>query len=261
MAYLRKLRTLLSPVERAERAARRAGLSDRFETLARRLQGNPFYDGRLSKSAPLGHFDGRSIIGMSTPILGGVYLGAAPHEAIVVDEKYGELHNLYTKLLVDYLKGKAPKDGVVVGEDIVESIFGLVSSELALSQERFRAVQRDEKLAEDEKVSLDLFVFHRVGLARHRVLLAAYLLEKLVEKGYLQGTWQIGREYDPHHPPEETLNFTSESGRTYFYSPREHGRQMGTSTLVQANLSLDSRSVGSGPAKQTGALAQSSGQR
>jgi len=192
---------------------------NRFEEAKKRLQTSPYF--QEDPDHPYGLFDGRIIIGEEPPIHGGVYIGATPQEAVVVDEKYGNLEPLYMRLLVKFLN--LQKNGSSqITEEIIPFIFEFAQDSLELSTERVRSIIKDQEIEPDQKVTLDLFLLHKTGLPRHQILLAAYLIEKLINKGYLQGQLKIEADFSYEELEEESLTFTSSSGTVHQFTPRSH---------------------------------------
>jgi len=217
MGLLAKL-TLRDSAQSSAKRNRGSSTLNRFEEAAKRVQASRYFQSCAER--PYGMFDGRFIIGEEPPIHGGVYIGPTPQEAIVIDEKYGRLEPLYTQLLVRFLNTQ--RDGSKVTEEIVPFIFEFVQEALELSVERASSIIRDQKIELDEKVSLDLFLLHRTGLPRHQVLLAGYLIEKLIGKGYLSGSFGFKSDFSYSNLEEEVLIYRSNSGETFEFAPRTH---------------------------------------
>ena len=93
---------------------------DRFKVMLERIKTNKFYTPSQSRDDPYGTFLKRHIIGEYTKINGGVYLGATPQEALVIDDCYGFLDSIYTDLMLSLVKryGEATKQ--IPEEEIVK---------------------------------------------------------------------------------------------------------------------------------------------
>ena len=74
-------------------------------------------------------------------------------------------------------------------------------------------------LKDDTKVALDVYLQCRSGTARHQVLLAAYILEKLKEKNLIGGEIYL----DPHcqnaEDDRERLVYASTAGYLFVFTP------------------------------------------
>ena len=77
---------------------------NRFEKVIERIQNDPAYTDERSEMAPYGLYRGRPLIGEKCPINGGIYLGITPHEALVMDECYGRLPELYEEFTFRFVK-------------------------------------------------------------------------------------------------------------------------------------------------------------
>ena len=64
---------------------------NRFEAARDRIKSSKHYKDVVTSRSPYGYFNGRPIIGESTPIDGGIYIGVFQQEAIVVDRKYKDI--------------------------------------------------------------------------------------------------------------------------------------------------------------------------
>ena len=195
---------------------------NRFDEALKRVESSEF----LEASSPYSFFDGRPIIGQSTPINGGVFLGALPHEAIVVDDSHGELEKAYTELMIAYAKDHPTQKSV--GTRILPYIAELVQKLMQFSPERVRTGLAQNGIFTDHKVSLDFFLIQEVGAARHQMLLAAYLIERLIMRGYLKGSLEIQAEFSFEEQNQESLIYKDDSGEEFTIDPIQfrHGESL-----------------------------------
>ena len=194
---------------------------NRFKRAATRVRESAFFSASDSSRAPYGSYNERPIIGECTPIHGGIYLGAVAHEAIVVDEKYGKLQRVF-----DEFRAAVPAEifSLQPGGDREKQIAGLVfqfsEQSLPWDPQRVQALLERENLLPDRKVTLDVFIRKKCGVARHQVLLAAYLLEKLRLEGSIQGVPAIDARLTRPQAEDEQLLFTAASGEVFKFVPK-----------------------------------------
>jgi len=157
---------------------------DRTQIMKKRLSGEISRgpDGRE-------YYQGRPIIHRNTPVLGGVYLGAFPREAIVVDsEKYPALNKLYEEA-----KRKAMDSaGRVNKGKILKSVFEIVKEKMEFNEKKVDKITK-RLGGNDRKIALDVFIDEGVGVCRHHALACAALLELFKRNGYIQGTPSVDR--------------------------------------------------------------------
>ncbi|MDC0357496.1 hypothetical protein OAO01_01675 [Oligoflexia bacterium] len=198
-------------------------LGHRFKEAALRLKSRPDYTASTTSYAPYGCVRERVVIGECTKINGGVYFGSPAHEAVVVDEDYGQLHPAYMQLMV--LFARDHKNKKKVEPEILPYIVELVTQKLRFSTEKVSTLHEKMQVEIDQKVALDMYLKEGVGLARHQVLLAAYLLEKLKMRGFIEGCWYIESRYTPDAPHSEKLIYTDANGDLFTFDPiRERAR-------------------------------------
>lgn len=192
-------------------------IRNRFAEAVQRIKHLEYYEAAATKEAPLGHFDGRPIIGSKTAINGGVFVGAKSHEAIVVDESYGELEKIYNSLTVEFVRSENGRDSF--SEKIFPYVVRVVQRTLDYRPEAVRELERTGQIQPDRKVALDFFIRKGFGSSRHQVLLAAYLLEKLVRRGLLQGNYSLDEKMLSEHESSEKLEFISQGGTRFLFNP------------------------------------------
>ena len=203
--------------------ARVVGSKGRFQRAVHRLRASALYDPTRKSYAPYGFFNGRPIIGETTPIHGGVYVGAFPQEALVIDEKHGHLTNIFHEATAALAQVESQQRATE--KEILFAVCALVERRVRFSIDGFEALLEEESLLADNKTSLDLFVQSRVGLARHQVLLAAYLIEKLRARGTLKGCMSLDGNYSDHYAQDDRLLYTSESGSLFVFDPLKTAKE------------------------------------
>ncbi len=136
-------------------------------------------------------YQGRHVIGRDRPILEGVYIGAFAREAIVVSEQNGILVMKYDHLV----KRLGLFPWTLDDFAIIQATHKYVRELLPGGEQRTREIL-SAKLphgSADRKIDLTVFVQGGAGVCRHRALLAAYFLEKLISDGLLAGTCSVDR--------------------------------------------------------------------
>lgn len=188
-----------------------------FARAAKRVSENTEYQGTFS-SSPYGRFQGRHIIGECTAIEGGVYIGQKEQEAVVVDESYGKLQELYTEVTIRIARSMKDRQELSPRE-IVELVVDFVKETIPYSVTDVQSIFDRDQVLPDQKVALDYFVRERAGLARHQLLLAAYLLEKLKFRKLLAGFLCLERVAESKIGEDERLSFSMPGGDELIFSP------------------------------------------
>ena len=155
-------------------------------------------DGRYGapdENAPQGYFLGRPIIARDTRISGGVYT-TGEWEALVVDEKYGVLPQCFNEVLSDIqgLMQNCERTGQNPEKFILNMIFRYAERKLHYDNPAVeRHVNSLRGGREVVKITIDDFIRARIGVCRHQAILAGYLIEKLIDIGYLSGKVSVDR--------------------------------------------------------------------
>lgn len=191
------------PEEARGRAQRRG---QNTALLLDRLHGFPFYVPPRAgdQVAPNGRFFGHPIIGMGTRVIGGVYMGHKPREAIHVDARdpNGEIRRLYKRFVHRrrtfwYWFWLMTHPKRAIGKNLFVDLMHFVQHELPFSDEVVRRVGAQHHLNKDKIVSLDVYIHARGGVCRHQMCLLGALLELLAEDGYVGGATSINRRHVP----------------------------------------------------------------
>ena len=67
----------------------------------------------------------------------------------------------------------------------------IVKEKISLRTEAVPQLHWKKGIKDDEKVALDFYINSGFGAERHQVLLAAYLVEKLIDRGLISGVMQL----------------------------------------------------------------------
>ena len=194
-----------------------------YELLIERIKNHKDFSPVRTSDFPYGAFTGRPIIGEYSRINGGVYLSANAREAIVVDERYGGLELIYSQLMVNFVRRNGTRVQKGTETDLVKAAIELAQTKLTyVSEQTIDMLGQKEVLRSDEKVTLDVFIEHGLGTSRHQVLLAAYLLEKLKDKGYLHGQIILDSTMNKGKNTPEKLIYSSESGDLFVFDPEDN---------------------------------------
>ncbi len=143
-------------------------------------------------------YAGRPLIHHDSPIDGGVYVGGAEREAVVVDfDQSSALKFIYRGVLSRCIDG----EGAFHKSSALGAVYNAVESVFPpRTKEDVEKLIQKLGVGTDGKVSLDVFLQHRTGWCTHRALTAAALLERLVNGGYLSGTARVCRAETPEAP-------------------------------------------------------------
>lgn len=182
---------------------------DGFYYAVARVSDSPYYLTGGLGLAPLGYFRDRPIIGNRTAIDGGIFLGAKSHEAIVINSSSGALNLVYEELLDRALR-TSPSHKLFKSA-LLTQVQKLVPEILREDSEHLKNFIEQGLLANDKKIGLDYFVGKRMGLARHRVILGAYLLERLIKADKIKGCFEI--IYPADNPELISLKYVNSKGR------------------------------------------------
>jgi hypothetical protein len=159
---------------------------DRSQYAIGRAQILPGYQ-ESDKAALDGYFLGRPILTRNAKeIDGGIYLGASTREAIVVDGESEVMDKAYDRLVRKLEKLKAPDE-----KRILEMVKDHVRKEMPYDGKKTEAISAPYK--GDKPVDLSTYIENRAGVCRHQCLLSAYLVEKLIMAGILNGRAGVER--------------------------------------------------------------------
>lgn len=190
--------------------------ADRFMAAVKRIEFKYGFEPQFSTQTPYGYFKGRHIIGENTRIANGIYISSSPAESIVMDEKYGVLNDIYQKLMNRI--SSLDEENSSYEYNVFSKVIALTRETLRYSEESVDNLRKHYNLQVDEKVSIDLYIKKKIGISRHQVLLAAFLLEKLREKHIIRGSFWI----DPTVSEEvknERLIFKNRDGEIFRFDP------------------------------------------
>lgn len=159
-----------------------------------------------------GTYQGRRVIVRDSPIDGGIFLGAKPREAVIVEfERSRHIKALYGTIVGKISKGKHSDDHILnlVMDEVIKA---LPLDKGKNSEAIVETYLKRHKLWSDGEVSLDVFVQKGIGVCRHYALLIAVLLERLVRDGLLNGSVSVDRN-ETETEGHAWCRFISERGK------------------------------------------------
>jgi len=171
-------------------------------------------------------FKNRKIIGRDVSVNKGIYVGAGPREAIVVDRKYGELNRLYEKA-----KKRATVDGKVNKNYVIKAVFDVVNEAMPVKDDaEVKKLRKKRNIGKDGEIPLDVFLREGVGVCRHNALATADLLQHFKEEGILTGKASVDRNTktivingETKRPGHAWCRYTNSAGDVYLIDPM-HGK-------------------------------------
>lgn len=159
-------------------------------TISMRLAAHPNF-GEQDGVAPYGYYLNHPVIGRtSTSVDGGVYLGGSAREAIVVDGKSETMKKVYESVLAD-LPPLSEHDGLLPLRALLLKVMHDV--QITLPYDELAADEISAKHQDDKLIGLSTYVKERAGVCRHQGLLAAYIIERLINDGQMLGTVGVER--------------------------------------------------------------------
>lgn len=206
---LQKLGWNLRPLDEERDRSRESNLG---LLLRQRLEGSSLY-APPSLEAPIGYFNGRHIIGESTRVNGGVYIGILPQEAVVVDEKYRKLDEALDTLVRKLLD--LPLEALSSERIIIRAVVEHARSLMRVDYPALRRLDFHQNRQDDQKVMLDAYLEAGVGAPRHIILLKAYFLEQLSEREMLKGNPVLHLSITNDAYVVENLTYETSDGRSY----------------------------------------------
>jgi len=215
---------------------------NRFLEALKRIEDSVHYTPSNVFKAPYGYFRGRPVIGEQTVVNGGIYVSAAAHEAIVVDEKYGFLGQILEDLFK--LSEKREKEGKSFKQGVLSDIARVVQQTLRFNPQGVNQLLEERKIGPDAKVSLDIFIEAKVGVARHQILLTAYLFEKLRKKGLLHGELVFDPGIQFEHAEDERLLYMNSVGKVFLVDPlKVHGQNIDPRTRAASKRAVAAKAT------------------
>lgn len=237
------------PTEELPRSGRKAFLTNTMLVMER-LSGQPNYIEPIpgDRVAPYGRFRTRHIIGTGTRVLGGVYLGHRPREALVVTADSPTLNRLvlsfferrFSLIRKKYLLGEIDFECTpeqlrrVFTQDLHEQLFVFVRECLPYDEPQTSKVFKTAKIPLDAELSLDVYVEAKTGVCRQQVLLLLALFELLERMKLTEGRMLISRCYIPNMFSHAWARYERPDQPTYILDPAQnfcgrldHGGEMG----------------------------------
>lgn len=145
---------------------------------------------------PYGYLHDAHIIGRRSPkIKGGVYLGGGPREAITVKpDQDPRIEAVYTAMTKQRVLTKLVRRALGRKEstiDQLQTVYNTVQSIMKYDGPAVEALSSQYR--GDQLVSLGEYIEKGIGVCRHQGLLAAYLVERLIEDGKIDGRVRVER--------------------------------------------------------------------
>ncbi len=150
--------------------------------------------GYEDETAPYGYYKNHRIIGRKTSIVKDSVYFTATSEAVVVDDKSRALQHVADGLL-QHLDRKFGKYPTVPVESFLKIINNYVRKVMPYDEAAADRLSRPH-YANNSLIGLSEYVKEGVGVCRHQCLVAAFLLETLIEKRILAGRTGVERNHD-----------------------------------------------------------------
>lgn len=172
-------------------------------------------------------YRGRRIIARDTPINGRTYVcvsedghgGEIVEATMVDDESDKELDKAY-KLLQNRLETKNTDEKKRVGE-LVRVVNQTTKDLLPNLDDDRILVEFADKLSHGDPVALGEYIGKKMGVGRHRALLAGYLLERLKRDEYIH-PWGISIDGDdvPGNRGHAWVRYLNSAGEVFVIDPK-----------------------------------------
>lgn len=147
--------------------------------------------GEKDKTAPYGYYINHPIIGRdSSSVDGGVYLGGSAREAIVVDGKSEAVKKVYGELEQE-LRTIFQNNETLLPQTILLRVMQKVQNIMPYDVPKTEQISSEHY--GDGLVGLSTFIKEKAGVCRHQGLLAAYIIERLIDNEFLAGRVGVER--------------------------------------------------------------------
>lgn len=169
----------------------------------------PQADGPFTAKSPYGYFQGRHIIGRDAPLDGGVYFTGSSEVLVVDSKKYPlEFDSAYR-----VVTQQAGARRFLKRADEYQLLLSVYQVVCQLIPYRKNVAERFARSHSGKKLALNVY-FGVGGVCRQQCLLAGYLVERLMNDGYLRGRVSVDRNSrsDGGHA---WARFTNVDGVTY----------------------------------------------
>lgn len=194
------------------------------------------FDTGLTEEWGHGEYQGRPIIARDTPVNKGVYpVGGPDGEALVIDDKKypKELNEVYERVLeginnvsTDKLVVKGLKNRLFASKErasvdrttsMLNNVFSEVSKTLKYDLEATNKIAKAY-----QKVALNMYIQEGVGVCRTQATLSAYLVERLIHEGKLEGRISIDRNQDHQVAGGHAwARYTTPEGKVFIIDPAQ----------------------------------------
>lgn len=186
----------------------------------------------------------RETIGRDTRLAEGVYEGSYGGEAIVVN--YMKQPERIDKSVDAIIRSSTDASGKFRKDFVLQNVFDHVSKTMAYDSGAVESIFNRVGRKDGQKVSLDVYIKAGKGVCRHQALYAGIILERLIDKGLLNGKVSVDRnmikgrdadKYDGH----AWTRYTNSRGDVFILDVAQ-GRLDSLNNLVKENM-RNSRAV------------------
>lgn len=155
-----------------------------------RIQQHPNY-GEKDDTAPYGYYLNHPILGRaSTSVEDGVYMGGSAREAILVDGKSVAMRRVYegveSELRRSFTRDETLHIGIILSKV-------MTSVQDVMPYDGPKTANISGQHYGDKLVGLSTYLEERAGVCRHQALMAAYILENLINDGHMAGVVGVER--------------------------------------------------------------------
>lgn len=201
-----------------------------------------------SETAPYGYYYGRRILGRDMPINDSVYIGSSDREAIVIDDGKDEplkqsfidfLHqrkekvfkqvaekNIVKRLLKNFFPRQKEKRIITLAQfqkGILNDVFSYVRDVMPNNADEVNKIEKEIKaLSKSKKIYLGSYINRQAGVCRHEGLFAGYLLEKLINNGYLKGSVSVDRNKVIGKGAHAWCRYTDKNNEIFILDPAQN---------------------------------------
>jgi len=154
-------------------------------------------------------FLGYPTISRDTKINGGISIGEEPREAIIVDDTTDSKLLSIFNILLERRK-TAMSQGKDFKKGLLNDVYQLAGEIIPYNMNRVHDLVSTIPTPD---YPIRLSEFFGGGVCRHQALLIGYLLEKLRDMGYVEGTTSIDRNFIPDKGGHTWVRYTNSSGR------------------------------------------------
>jgi hypothetical protein len=203
--------------EPRNQAARHIIEAVRTHQVEDRMREHPNF-GEKDGAAPYGYYLNHPILGRaSKSVDGGVYMGGSAREAIVVDGKSQAMKQVYKGLGIELRRSFERNETLSLRATLLK-VMNRVQEVMPYDGRKTEDISREHH--GDKLVGLSTYLKERAGVCRHQALLAAYILENLINDGHMLGAVGVER------------NTVEDMGGTHAWAVYETGNNSAGEVMV-----------------------------